>query len=157
MRQADQKKSVFGRTRRWQALLSSVVMVAWVVMLALAAPVQAEGIGSGPTQATEGPEVRVIGRMSLNLNNQEQREFEQLTLDLAGVTRQKDRVTSYSCNRDIEHPGTYVFDEVWPSEQALTDHLETEHFKAWWKWVEPHLDGSLAIGVSATESFHPYA
>lgn len=95
--------------------------------------------------------------MSLNLNDQEQRDFEQLTLDLAGVTRQKDRVRSYSCNRDIEHPGTYVFDEVWPSEQALTDHLATEHFKAWWRWVEPHLDGSLAIGVSATESFHPYA
>lgn len=157
MRQADQKHRGIGLRRWWQAVYISVAVALCVAVLALAVPVHAASLGSSPSGATEGPEVRVIGRMSLNLNDQEQREFEQLTLDLAGVTRQQDRVTSYSCNRDIEHPGTYVFDEVWPSEQALTDHLATEHFKAWWRWVEPHLDGSLAIGVSATESFHPYA
>ena len=157
MRQADQKHWELSRTGWWRRLRACVALTACLVTLVLAAPVHAASLGSNPSQATEGPEVRVIGRMSLNLNDQEQRDFEQLTLDLAGVTRQKDRVTSYSCNRDIEHPGTYVFDEVWPSEQALTDHLSTEHFKAWWRWVEPHLDGSLAIGVSATESFHPYA
>jgi len=159
MRQAGRKRRDIGLRRWWQALHSSVAvgLAVCVAVLALALPADAASLGARPIQGTEGPEVRVLGRISLKLNAEEQREFEELTVDLAGATRQKDRVTSYSCNRDIEHPGTYVFDEVWPSEQALTDHLATEHFKAWWQWVEPHLDGSLAIGVSATQSFHPYA
>lgn len=99
-------------------------------------------------------EVRVVGRLPLKLSPAERRDFESRTLNLAKVTRDKDAVTSYSCNADIEHPGTYVFDEIWPSEQALNDHLATEHFKAWWEWVEPHLSGDLVIKVAPTKDFH---
>ena len=99
-------------------------------------------------------EVRVVGRLPLKLTPAERQEFERKTLALAEVTRKNDAVTAYSCNADIEHAGTYVFDEIWPSEQALNDHLATDHFKAWWDWVEPHLNGELVINVAPTSDFH---
>jgi quinol monooxygenase YgiN len=116
------------------------------------------GLGPAPVAAVtlpnDGPEVRVVGRLPLQLTALETQEFERKTLELADITRRQDHVTSYSCNGDIEHPGVYVFDEIWPSEAALQAHLETPHFKAWWSWVEPHLAGELVIGVSPTDAFH---
>lgn len=107
--------------------------------------------------STQADEVHVVGRLPMQLNTSERAEFEQKTLALAKVTRQQDAVTSYSCNADIEHPGTYVFDEIWPSEQALKDHLATDHFKAWWDWVQPHLSGDLVIKVAPTADFHNFS
>jgi quinol monooxygenase YgiN len=129
---------------------------------ALVAALLALIIGFGfvqPTMAAtnQAEEVRVVGRLPMQLTDSEQTEFEQKTLALAKVTRAKDAVTSYSCNADIEHPGTYVFDEIWPSEQALKDHLATDHFKAWWDWVEPHLSGDLVIKVAPTADFHTFS
>lgn len=106
--------------------------------------------------ADSGKQVRVLGHLPMQLSGTEQREFEARTLALAKITRAQDGVINYSCNADIEHPGTYVFDEVWPSEQALADHLETAHFKDWWAWVEPHLDGELNIDITATSNLHPF-
>jgi quinol monooxygenase YgiN len=138
------------RHHRWLATLqrhlaAAVALVLVVLLTCLGGPALA---------ATDGPEVRVLGRLPLNLTATERQEFEQKTLALAEITRANDHVTSYSCNADIEHPGVYVFDEIWPSEATLQAHLETDHFKAWWQWVQPHLDGNLVIGVSPTDNFH---
>jgi len=108
-------------------------------------------------RSTQAEEVRVVGRLPLKLSPAERDEFQRRTLDLAKVTRDQDAVTSYSCNADIEQAGTYVFDEIWPSEQALKDHLATDHFKAWWDWVEPHLNGDLVIKVAPTKDFHTFS
>jgi quinol monooxygenase YgiN len=89
--------------------------------------------------------IRVIGRLPLSLSDEERLEFERLTLVLAAITREKDQVISYSCNADIEAKGTYVFDEVWPSYEIFMHHLDTSHFKDWWAWVEPKVQGALAI------------
>lgn len=126
----------------WSAVVLSLllVLVTWLGAPALA--------------AADGPEVRVLGSLPLALTPLERQEFEQKTLALAEITRTQDHVIHYSCNADIEHAGVYVFDEIWPSEAALQAHLETEHFKAWWQWVQPHLNGNLVIGVSPTDSFH---
>lgn len=127
-------------------LLASVMVL--IVGMANVHPALAAD-GGGQTE-----EIRVVGRLPLKLSPSEQNEFVERTLALAKVTRQKDGVTSYSCNADIEKPGTYVFDEIWPSEQALNEHLATAHFNAWWEWVEPHLNGELVIKVAPTSDFH---
>jgi quinol monooxygenase YgiN len=106
------------------------------------------------TVAAEGPEVRVVGRLTLQLSAPDQREFMQKTLEMAAITRRQDQLTSYSCNGDIEDPGADLFDEILPSEAALQAQQETPHFKAWWSWVEPHLAGKLVMGISPTEAFH---
>ena len=99
-------------------------------------------------------DVRVLGRLPLQMSNSERIEFIKKTKALANITRQKDDVVSYSFNEDMENPGIYLFDEIWPSENALDKHLATNHFKAWWAWVEPHLSGDLVIKAASLQSFH---
>ena len=130
-------------------LLSSLVMAALLLLVQPTASLAAPGV-----EHTAEP-IRVVGRLPMNLNPSEQQDFERRTLALAAITRAKDPVTRYSCNADIEHPGTYVFVETWPSELALKDHLETSHFKDWWAWVEPHLSGELVISAAPTADFFP--
>lgn len=103
---------------------------------------------------TAGDQIRVVGRLPLKLDPSQQREFLSKTKDLARVTRAEDAVISYSCNSDIENSSTFVFEEVWPSEESLQSHLQTDHFKSWWSWVEPHLSGDLVINVASLNSFH---
>lgn len=140
-------------TSIWRRTVGLVMAIVMLVAISVA--------GIHPAFAADGTsqpeEVRVVGRLPLKLSPAEQDEFQRRTLELAKVTRAKDAVTSYSCNADIEQVGTYVFDEIWPSEQALRDHLDTAHFKAWWDWVEPHLNGDLVIKVAPTQDFHTFS
>lgn len=139
--------------RRANAVLANVLCsLAMVIALLLAQP--AASLAAQPITNTGEP-IRVVGRLPMQLNPSEREDFERRTLALAKTTRAKDPVTSYSCNADIEHAGTYVFVEVWPSEQALHDHLQTSHFKDWWAWVEPHLSGELVINAAPTDAFYP--
>lgn len=130
-------------------LLCSLMMAALLLLVHPTASLAAPGLDQ-----TAEP-IQVVGRLPMNLNPSEQQEFERRTLALAAITRTKDPVTSYSCNADIEHPGTYVFVETWPSELALNNHLQTSHFKDWWQWVEPHLSGDLVINAAPTADFFP--
>lgn len=136
--------------RRTVGLLMAILMLVVIGIADIQPALAADG-------STQPEEVRVVGRLPLKLTPAERDEFQRRTLALAKVTRDQDAVTSYSCNADIEHLGTYVFDEIWPSEQALKDHLATDHFKAWWDWVEPHLNGDLVIKVAPTKDFHTFS
>jgi quinol monooxygenase YgiN len=98
--------------------------------------------------------IHLVGRLAMNLTPKEQREFEQKTVALAAVSRAEDGVIAYSCNRDIEEAGTYVFDEIWPSQKALDAHLQTDHFMTWWRWVEPHLARDLDVEVALLSAFY---
>ena len=91
------------------------------------------------------PSIHVIGRMSVKLNAQERAEYNQLTQLLFKETLRIDHPPLYTCNEDINSPGTFVWDEIWESKDALDKHLASNHFKAWWSWVEPHLSGSLQV------------
>lgn len=106
------------------------------------------------TQANSGQSIHVVGRLAMNLSAPQLRQFEQKTVALATISRAEDGVIAYSCNRDIETAGTYVFDEIWPSQMALEDHLKTDHFRAWWDWVEPHLARELDVEVAFLDAFH---
>jgi quinol monooxygenase YgiN len=146
--------------------LSSLHLIATlllVVFMLLAVP-QAWAAGDPttaaiPTTANDAQpamadRIHVVGRLAMNLTPQEKREFEQKTVALAAISRTEDAVIAYSCNRDIEDPGTYVFDEIWPSQVALEAHLQTDHFKAWWDWVQPHLARELDVEVALLSAFH---
>lgn len=98
--------------------------------------------------------IHVVGRLEMTLTADQQRVFEQKTVELAAISRKKDSVITYSCNKDIESPGVYVFDEQWPSQKALEDHLNTTHFLAWWDWVQPHLASDLVVEVAPSDAFH---
>jgi len=130
----------------------SVVALAFV--LACCACVLFPSVALAAQSSSSDP-IQVVGHLDLKLTAQEQEAFERATLDLAKVTRAKDSVTFYSCNRDIEHPGSYVFVEVWPTQAALEAHLQTEHFLSWWEGVKPHLAHELDVEVAPLDAFHP--
>ena len=120
--------------------------------LLLCSPSDVSAAAAAVLAGTES--IHVVGRLVMNLTLDQENEFEKKTLELAKITRNRDPVASYSSNRDIEHPGTYVFDEIWPSQQALVDHLNTPHFLAWWDWVKPHLSHDLDVQIAPTDAFH---
>ena len=104
------------------------------------------GFVSAKPTLTEYPEpIHVIGRMSVTLDQEQRDEFNQLTHVLFEETIKIDQPTLYTCNEDINEPGTFVWDEIWSSKTELDKHLSSDHFKTWWSWVEPHLSGSLQV------------
>ena len=90
-------------------------------------------------------EIHVIGRMALSLTPQERGHFFHLTKILFASTRELDRPILYTCNEDVQVPGSFVWDEIWSSKSALDRHLASPHFKTWWSWVQPHLSGKLKV------------
>ncbi|MAR07304.1 MAG: hypothetical protein CL862_09405 [Cyanobium sp. NAT70] len=140
---------IFVQERTKQVFIAFVVSLA-VLVLSLGMVHPRSAFAASDVRS----EVRVVGRLPLKLDSAQHAEFITKTKELARLTRVNDEVVSYSCNSDIETPNTYVFEEVWPSEQALKSHLETDHFRSWWSWVEPHLSGELVINIAALDDFH---
>lgn len=100
---------------------------------------------TGLDHSTPSQPIHVIGRMSVTLDPAERAEFNHLTRILFEKTTQLDQPTLYTCNEDINAPGTFIWDEIWSSKAALDQHLASDHFKSWWSWVEPHLSGDLKV------------
>ncbi len=68
------------------------------------------------TVAAEGPEVRVVGRLTLQLSAPDQREFMQKTLEMAAITHRQDQLTSYSSNGEetrTSKPGGRGWNRIW--------------------------------------------
>ena len=91
-----------------------------------------------------GP-IHVIGTMSVMLNPTDRVKFDHLTQILFNRTTEIDRPTVYTCNEDINAPGSFVWNEIWASKAELDKHLASDHFKSWWSWVEPHLSARLQV------------
>lgn len=98
---------------------------------------------SKPITTDTSEPIHVIGRMSVTFNEVDRAEFDRLTYILFEKTVKFDKPVLYTCNEDIYVPGTFVWDEIWSSKDALDQHLASSHFMAWWSWVEPYLSGEL--------------
>jgi len=83
------------------------------------------------TAPTPAP-IHVVGRMQVSFDPAERAQFETLTQTLFKQTLQLDKPTLYTCNEDVNASGTFVWDEVWSSKDALDKHLASDHFKTWW-------------------------
>jgi quinol monooxygenase YgiN len=129
--------------RRFRAL--RLVLLGLVVSTVFTLSICARASEAGNRSAAPGEAIHVVGRMAVSLSQQERVDFDQLTQILFKSTTELDRPTLYTCNEDINAPGTFVWDEVWSSKEALDKHLASEHFKSWWSWVEPHLSGKLLV------------
>lgn len=101
---------------------------------------------SAQTLTAPAPQpIHVVGRMEVSLDPMERAEYDSLTQTLFKQTLQLDRPTLYTCNEDVNAPGTFVWDEIWSSKNALDNHLASAHFKTWWTWVKPHLSDPLQV------------
>jgi quinol monooxygenase YgiN len=64
------------------------------------------------------------------------KEGQQLLLEaelraLVGPTRKEEGCLQYDLHRSADHPGTYLFHEVWESREHHTAHTRTPHFLRW--------------------------
>jgi len=138
--------------RKW-VLFRSTMALAGFLLIVLMAFQALPPPALASQSAISGP-IELIGQLDLLLTVDEQVAFEQSTLKLAAITRQKEPVLFYRCTRDIEHPGSYVFVERWPSQSVLEAHLQTEHFLHWWEGVKPHLAQELDVSIAPLDAFH---
>jgi len=129
--------------RRFRAL--RLVLLGLFISTVFTLSIYARASEAGNGSVASGEAIHVVGRMTVSLSQQERIDFEQLTQILFKSTTELDRPTLYTCNENINAPGTFVWDEVWSSKEALDKHLASDHFKSWWSWVEPHLLGKPLI------------
>jgi quinol monooxygenase YgiN len=64
------------------------------------------------------------------------KEGQQLLLEaelraLVGPTRKEEGCLQYDLHRGADHPGTFLFHEVWESREHHTAHTRTPHFLRW--------------------------
>ena len=50
---------------------------------------------------------------------------------LVGPTRKEEGCLQYDLHRGADHPGTYLFHEVWESREHHVAHTRTPHFLRW--------------------------
>ncbi|HCM63863.1 MAG TPA: antibiotic biosynthesis monooxygenase [Morganella sp. (in: Bacteria)] len=55
-------------------------------------------------------------------------------------SRQEAGNIKYELHQDIKHDGTYVFFEIWKSQDALDEHNKTLHFKELLNKIDGKLD-----------------
>jgi len=106
------------------------------------------------SSASNTPSIHLVGRLTMNLSPEQQLLFEEKTKALAAITRASEDIIFYSCNRDIEKAGTYVFDEAWPTERDLEKHLKTLYFLSWWEWVKPYITQDIELNIASLDAFH---
>jgi len=104
------------------------------------------GLVSEAKTASQGDEpIIVSGRMKVFLKGDERSEFFERTERLFGQTLSLEDPIMYECSESINQQGEFFWNELWHSKRDFLDHLETDHFKLWFRWVEPRLTESLHV------------
>lgn len=90
--------------------------------------------------------IHVIGRVQVPAELRP--EFLSQVAEVAAESRQEAGNISYLLTENPDAPNTYLFIEEWMSRQALGEHMETEHFINFAKWLR---DKRLDIDIDILE------
>ena len=97
--------------------------------------------------------IHVIGQIRLEIPDDHYEEYKQKTSRLFVETEEQDRPSLYTCNRDINDPSLFVWNEEWESYKALQKHLDSTHFKAWYSYVKEYQVGDLNVVYAPVSAF----
>ena len=97
--------------------------------------------------------IHVIGQIRLEIPDDHYEEYKQKTSRLFVETEEQDRPSLYTCNRDINDPSLFVWNEEWESYSALQKHLDSAHFKAWYSYVKEYQVGDLNVVYAPVSAF----
>ena len=97
--------------------------------------------------------IHVIGQIRLEIPDDRYEEYEQKTSRLFAETEEQDRPSLYTCNRDINDPSLFVWNEEWESYNALQKHLDSAHFKTWYSYVKVYQVGDLNVVYAPVSAF----
>ena len=107
---------------------------------------------SSPSDDATVP-IHVIGSIRLEIPDDQNEEFEQITSELFAETKEQERPILYTCNRDIHDPSLFVWNEEWRSYHAFQKHLDSPHFKHWYSHVKKYQVGDLNVIYAPVSSF----
>ena len=107
---------------------------------------------SSPSDDATVP-IHVIGSIRLEIPDDQNEEFEQITSELFAETEEQERPILYTCNRDIHDPSLFVWNEEWRSYHAFQKHLDSPHFKHWYSHVKKYQVGDLNVIYAPVSSF----
>ena len=98
--------------------------------------------------------IHVVGRVTLEIPEEAQAEYQQRTQKLFDLTNKIDKPVLYTCNQDINNSHIYVWDEEWSSYDHLKKHLDSAHFNEWWNYTKQFLKGELDVKYALISDFH---
>ena len=107
---------------------------------------------SSPPDDSNVP-IHVIGQIRLEIPDDKYEEYKLKTTKLFSETEEKDRPRLYTCNRDINDPNLYVWNEEWQSFNVLQKHLNSAHFKNWYSYVKKYQIGNLDVIYAPVSAF----
>ena len=84
-----------------------------------------------PTKNTKLPKGAVTLIVSLRAKENQDLLLEAELRALTTPSRKEEGCLQYDLHRGTDHPGTYLFHEVWESREHHTAHTKTPHFLRW--------------------------
>lgn len=97
--------------------------------------------------------IHVIGQIRLEIPDDHYEEYKHITAALFAETEEQERPSLYTCNRDINDPSLFVWNEQWESYDAFQKHLNTAHFKHWYSYVQKYQVGDLNVIYAPVSAF----
>ena len=97
--------------------------------------------------------IHVIGQIRLEIPDDQYEEYKKKTSTLFAETEEQERPSLYTCNRDINDPSLFVWNEQWESYNAFQKHLDSAHFKHWYSYVKEYQVGDLNVIYAPVSAF----
>ena len=97
--------------------------------------------------------IHVIGRIRLDIPDAKYEEYTLKTNALFAKTTELDKPRLYTCNRDINDPNLFVWNEEWSSCDASETHLASAHFNDWYSYVKKYQIGKLNVIYAPSSAF----
>ena len=89
-------------------------------------------------------ELKIIASLTIK-NEKEEANIVKALHAVVDATRKEEGNISYELHQDATNPKTYVFIEVWKSQEAIDSHNRSAHFLDFVKVVDGNV--SLAVNV----------
>ena len=94
-------------------------------------------------------ELKIIASLTIQ-NDADEANIIKALHTIVDATRKEEGNISYELHQDIANPKTYVFIEVWKSQEAIDAHNRSAHFLDFVKAV----DGKVALAVNVIKKVY---
>jgi quinol monooxygenase YgiN len=97
--------------------------------------------------------IQLVGR--IRIKPEHRNEFLTRTAELSQLTCSIENPPLYLCTEAIAERGSFLFYEIWPSQEALRSHFQSAHFKAWETWLHGKAVGDPEIRINLMSATTP--
>ena len=94
-------------------------------------------------------ELKIIASLTIE-NEKDTADIVKALHTVVDATRKEEGNISYELHQDVANPKTYVFIEVWKSQEAIDSHNNSAHFHEFVKAV----DGKVALAVNVIKKVY---